>query len=231
VKKATLVLDKISKSFHGETEICLFKNISYTFMQSQSYAIVGVSGTGKSTLIQILAGLEQPSLGKVIYNGQSITSLSPLEYQRFLHNDIGLVFQFPYLIRELSVIENVMIKGLIAHRPYVECQDEAQHLLERVGLFHKASMMPATLSGGEQQRVALARALMLKPAFLLADEPTAHLDEATRMVIVDLIKNCGQEWDMGIILSTHDRAVASCMNSLLEIHEGQLIDRTAVSTS
>ena len=227
--KALLSFDKVSKLFYqGSDRVHLFNHISATFVQGYNYAIMGVSGTGKSTFLQLLAGLDKPTSGTITYNGQSLAHFSATQYHYFLCHDVGLVFQSPYLLRELSVLENVMMKGLIAGMDMQECQHEALALLNKVNLEAYAQRYPATLSGGEQQRVALARALMLKPSFLLADEPTAHLDEMTRVGIVELMKDCCTTWSMGIILTTHDTAVANMMDTIIKIHEGDLIIKKGV---
>lgn len=227
---AILELRNVQKHYHqGSMSLDLFNSVSAMFVQGESYALMGVSGTGKSTLLQLMAGLDRPTSGEVLYKGRALNDFSSYEYQRFLHYDIGLVFQLPYLLRELSVLENVMLKGLIAGNSVERCRDEALYLLDQVGLVAYAHRFPKTLSGGEQQRVALARALMMKPAFLLADEPTAHLDELTRLSIVQLIKSCGKAWSMGIILSTHDKDVAHMLETVIELHEGNLVRYTTIS--
>jgi ABC-type lipoprotein export system ATPase subunit len=224
VDKAIISLHQVTKHFHqGTRTIPLFNNISATFVQGTTYAIMGVSGTGKSTLLQLLAGLEKPTSGEVLYNNRSLATFTVHEHEQYLHTTIGLVFQSPYLIRELSVVENVMLKGLIAGKERKKCEDEARGLLEQVGLTGYAGRSPSQLSGGEQQRVAVARALMLRPTFLLADEPTAHLDEITRGSIIELIETCGLAWSMGSIVSTHDRYIAQKMAHRFALSDGHLI--------
>src|SRR5262249_16379625 len=136
---------------------------------------------------------------------------------------IGLVFQYPYLIKELTVLENVMLKGLIAGKNNTECSQEAHILLEEVGLADKTYSYPGQLSGGQQQRLALARALMNRPHFLLADEPTGNLDMQTGKTIIDLIKKAQTQWSMGIIISSHDASVAQEMEKIFELKDGFLV--------
>ena len=174
---ATIHLENIKKQFNqNTTTMPVLSGITYTFDSGRTYALTGVSGTGKSTLLSILAGLEAPTTGNVYYNNSSMSTLTNKEKNYLLNKTVGLIFQMPYLIQELSVLENVMIKGLISPTNSIK-KDQALQLLDRVGLRSKAYFLPSILSGGEQQRVAIARAVINKPDFLLADEPTAHLDE------------------------------------------------------
>src|SRR5262249_15677130 len=144
------------------------------------------------------------------------------EQAQWFNKQVGLVFQQPYLINELSVIENVMAKGLIAGMPKAECCAKAAALLDKVGLLNKADSMPATLSGGQQTRVALARALLNDPLFLLADEPTGNLDEKTGQEIVEVILEIQAALGMGVIISSHDPYVTERMQIVLSLHNGVL---------
>jgi putative ABC transport system ATP-binding protein/lipoprotein-releasing system ATP-binding protein len=144
------------------------------------------------------------------------------EQSRFLNVSVGLLFQNPYLIRELSVIENCMLPALIAHVPFDQAYTQALNLLDQVGLVNQKDMMPRTLSGGQQQRVALARALCNRPTFLLADEPTGSLDEQTAGIITALLLECQRIWHMGLIVSTHDARIANAMNHQYVLHDGTL---------
>lgn len=223
MRTATLVLEHIVKTFGKcDREQTLFRGLQARFEQGTTYAITGVSGMGKSTLLHCLAGFEQPTSGNVIYNGQALTAFTAEQLRQYRHNDLGLMFQKPYLIKELSVLENVMLKGLIGGMSYAEGTQEGMRLLERVGLAHKAESDPGALSGGEQQRVTLARALFTKPTFILADEPTAHLDELSRAIVVELLLECQQQWQAGLIVSTHDPYVAQRMMHMYVIHDGIL---------
>jgi lipoprotein-releasing system ATP-binding protein len=205
----------ISKSFsdaiHKRT---LFSNINYVFSQSVSYALCGDSGAGKSTFLHILAGIQSPDTGMIFFDGKPISEISD-----FHTRTIGLVFQQPYLIDELSVIENVMIKGFIND---TDSYERARDLLSWVGLLDYQHDVPRILSGGQRQRVALARALYSKPLFLLADEPTAGIDPAAAADIINLIMKCKQEWGMGIIISSHDIHIAQKMDRCLQLTNGKL---------
>jgi ABC-type lipoprotein export system ATPase subunit len=148
--------------------------------------------------------------------------LAPHEKALVLQKHIGFIYQVPHLIDELSLVENVMIKGLIASQPYNESQKTALELLSQVGLADKAAQRPRTLSGGEQQRVAIARALFSGPSFILADEPTAHLDKATAQVLVDLILSYKNE--SGIIMVSHDTRITEQLDHRVSLSNGALFE-------
>lgn len=218
-----LRLDAVGKLFETQSgHINVLRMISEVFEQNKTYAITGTSGTGKSTLLQILAGLTPTTSGAVYVNEYNIALFDEEDRIFFLHHIMGLLFQLPYLIKELTVLENVMVKGLIAGKTRVDCKQEAKELLEVTGLIEKMDEKPPTLSGGQQQRVALARALFGQPAFLLADEPTGDLDPQTGQMIIDLMLDCQKKWGMGIIVSTHDAYVAQAMETIYVLADGLL---------
>ncbi len=228
----TIKVDNINKSFNENGKrMSLFEGISVNFKQGESYAITGLSGAGKSTLLQILAGLDKPDSGNICYRGQRFASLSPLELNCLRNSELGLVFQSPYLIKELSVIENIMLPGMIKNMEPESSRQRAIFLLELVGIAVKAYEHPAALSGGQQQRVALARALFNQPKFLLADEPTGSLDEKTGRSIVDLLLFFQKKWHMGLIISSHDRYVAQAVNHIYQLKDGRLFNITVLDSS
>ena len=220
-----LKLDHIAKVYYqGKVAPGVLSGITYSFESGHSYAITGVSGTGKSTLMHILAGIDTPSEGEVLYDDKSLQLMNSQEKNNFLNKVVGLVFQEPYLIKELTVVENVMLKGLIIHQPYDEAYKRAVDLLSFVGLADKATHHPLSLSGGQQQRVAILRALFNRPQFLLADEPTGNLDIDNAASIVDLLEK-GREWGMGLIISSHDPSVAKRMERQLVLKHGKLVEQ------
>jgi ABC-type lipoprotein export system ATPase subunit len=191
-------------------------------MPGASYAITGISGSGKSTLLHIIAGFESPTKGSVFYAERPLEIFTPQERAHFLQKTVGFLFQKPYFIKELSVLENVMLPGTIAGMSAIMAQKRAEELLAVVGLSAYATVKPGVLSGGQQQRLCLARALCNKPQFLLADEPTAGLDAGHRSTIIELMQYGMEQWGMGIIVSTHDMVVAEAMQQVLLLQDGEL---------
>lgn len=221
---AGIRLENVSKSFANKAGMLpVLRDITCTFAAQQSYAITGVSGTGKSTLLHLLAGLDQPTGGAIFLGKHNYAQLKPREHAALLNISLGLVFQQPYLIRELSVLENVALKGRIASMSQTEATEKAHVLLKRIGLADKATDKVSALSGGQQQRIAILRALFNQPDFLLADEPTGNLDEATGKDIIDFLYDCQQEWRMGMIISSHDAYVAKRMETCYHIENGTLV--------
>lgn len=221
-----ITLENLQKNFsQGAITINVLQNINAQFQQGLSYAITGASGSGKSTLLHLLAGIDSPTAGSVFFNGKNLGDISSKEREKILHKTIGLVFQLPYLIAELSVIENVILKGLIDGLDVKVCRSQGIELLNAVGIAEKADTMPASLSGGQQQRAAIARAMFNRPAFLVADEPTGNLDEETGRNIIDLLLFCQTEWKMGLIVSTHNKDVAGKMDICFELKDGTIFER------
>jgi lipoprotein-releasing system ATP-binding protein len=203
--------------FQGEEKLQVINNLNTIFTQGETYSITGVSGSGKSTLLHIIGGLEAPSSGHISFNGQNIYSFSRAQKTLFLQN-IGFVFQFHYLIKELSVIENIMLPCLVKKESYKKCKARARELLLSMGVQNKANEYTTYLSGGEQQRVSIARALFNKPSFLLADEPTGSLDEDNAQIIINILLNAQKEWGMGIILCSHDPDIYNKMSIVYRLH-------------
>ena len=221
--KHSIELQNISKEFNQAGKIIpLFSDSSYSFQQGQTYAVTGVSGTGKSTLLNILAGIEKPTSGSVLYDGQDSHRFPPEALRVHLQRHVGIIFQYPYLLNELNVLENVAIKGRIAGLAADAADLHARELLKQVGLEHKADVAPAALSGGEQQRVAIARALMMRPPFIIADEPTAHLDEDNKKMVCDLLLGCAELFGSAVIISSHDPEIIQKMEHKLIIHQGKI---------
>lgn len=223
MKKITLTAQAIFKWFkEGSSQHTVLNDVNAMFEYGKKYAITGVSGTGKSTLLHIMAGLDAPSRGTVLLNDISFRAMSEADLMQVRNTQLGLVFQQPYLIKELSVIENIMMPQLIGGVSHEQAYAYASSLLHRIGLQQKEHALPASLSGGQQQRIAIIRALSNKPLFLLADEPTGNLDEKTGADIVDFLLDCHAEWGMGMILSSHDAYVAQKMDTIFTLHDGRL---------
>lgn len=203
----------------------VLNEVSYQFQAGRSYAIVGASGSGKSTLLHLLAGFEPPTSGQVLWDDHDVTGLSGHDRDAFVARHFGFVFQFHYLLKELTIFQNIEVAGLIQGMPDAMRTESVKQLLAKVGLENLEHRYPHQLSGGQQQRVAVARALMGTPQFLLADEPTGNLDEENEQQVVDLCLSYQKDHNMGMIIATHNPAVYEQMDVVLELHNGTLQER------
>jgi lipoprotein-releasing system ATP-binding protein len=221
LKKVTLSTVDLHKDFYqgGKVQKVL-RGITATFAHDHAYAITGVSGSGKSTFLHLLGGLDVPTAGQVLFNGRDLATLKHEQKNAMLNQALGFVFQFHYLVKELPVLENVMLPGLVRGDRRAVCRQRVLQLLAMMGVEGKEHAYTATLSGGEQQRVAIARALFNRPAFLLADEPTGNLDADNARAVIDLFFKAKAEWGMGIILCSHDPVVYERMATVYRLHDG-----------
>ncbi len=219
----SLKLYDIFKAYdQGDKSLQVLNGISVTFSKGKSYAITGSSGSGKSTLMHIIGLLDEPSSGQVYYNDVSTALMRGQEKKLFLNRTIGFVFQFHYLLNELTALENIMLMGLIKGESKQLVMERAQSLLNMVGLASKADSYPFQLSGGEQQRVAIARALFNRPAFLIADEPTGNLDAHNAQLMIDIFVQAQREWGMGLIICSHDKEIYQRMETVYRLANGVL---------
>lgn len=213
----------LSKQFvDGHLRTQVLNNIDLTVNSGDSIAIVGSSGSGKSTLLHILGGLDKPSSGTVTLQGQDINSLSVNALSQLRNQSLGFVYQFHHLLPEFSALENVAIPLVISGLTPPQAKQQAEHLLEKVGLSHRLIHKPSELSGGERQRAALARALITQPACLLADEPTGNLDQRTAQGIFELMLELNQASETALVIVTHDTGLASQMGRKLTLIDGHL---------
>ncbi len=219
-----LILHRISKTFTSKAaKIEILNNADLQVQKGESIAVVGASGIGKSTLLNIIGTLDRPDAGKIFFKGSDLSMLSALKMAAFRNQRIGFVFQFHYLLQGFSALENVMMPGLIAQKNKKSIEKRAVNMLERVGLSLRLSHRVEDLSGGEQQRVALARALVLQPDLLLADEPTGNLDQHNSRAVHRLMRELNQELGMTIIVVTHNTELASTMERKVTLSEGKII--------
>jgi len=185
-------------------------------------AIVGASGVGKSTLLHVLGTLDRPSSGTVHFDGNDVFALDDQALAEFRNRRIGFVFQFHHLLPEFNASENAEMPMRIARVPMDEARPRAEDLLRRVGLGDRLTHRPGMLSGGEQQRVAVARALVMRPALLLADEPTGDLDEATAESLHALLRDMHRDFGLTSIIATHNPRLAAACDRILRLESGKL---------
>ena len=216
-----LSVNQVSKKF---TQLFIFDHTTYNFESNHSYALMGPSGIGKSTMMAMMAGIDHPTHGTIQLNGIVISHQTFAQRIALLQNQIGIVFQQPCLIAELTVLENVMLKCVIQETITEQFKIHALNLLSQVGLEDKAFCFPHTLSGGQQQKIAILRAIFYVPKFLLVDEPTANLDRQSAEQIIALLLKYQKKYAMGLIMSTHDIFVAKQCDKVLHIEHQKLVE-------
>ncbi len=213
----------LHKSFkRGPEEVKVLTGTELEISRGESIAIIGASGTGKSTLLHLLGGLEKPDYGEITYNDIDICNLPDRKLADFRNTQIGFVFQFHFLLPEFTALENVIMPSKVSRTPQKQAKERAEGLLETVGLSHRLTHKPGELSGGEQQRVAIARALMMSPGILLADEPTGDLDPATGAHIIELFEKIRSSMGLVMVVVTHNMELAESMDRTLVLRGGKL---------
>jgi lipoprotein-releasing system ATP-binding protein len=216
-------LTKVYVGGDGGT-ITVLDGVNLQVSKGQMVAVVGASGTGKSTLLQLLGALDQPTRGSVRLAGESLTGRTDDQLSAARNRSIGFVFQFHHLLREFSALENVMMPLRIAGWDEERAQARARTLLARVGLEGRVYHRPAELSGGEQQRTAVARALAIDPVVLLADEPSGNLDHMNSERLHDLFAELSRDFNIAMVIATHNRSLAARADRTLLLEDGRLAD-------
>lgn len=206
----------------GEAPLTVLRHLDLDVAAGEMLAIVGASGVGKSTLLHVLGGLDRVDQGTVAIGGIELTALPDPEVVAFRNQRVGFVFQFHHLLPEFNALENAEMPMRIARMPLTEARPRATELLQRVGLSERLLHRPGMLSGGEQQRVAVARALVMRPAVLLADEPTGDLDEGTADSLHLLLREMHQAYGLTSIIATHNPRLASACDRVLRLEGGRL---------
>ncbi len=216
----------IGKSYATDSgHLDILRGLDLQVRPGELVGIVGASGTGKSTLLHILGGLDKPNTGTATINGQDIFALDDNRRSLYRGSNIGFVFQFHHLLPEFTAMENVIIPAMITGGDVKAARKKAEELFDSVGLLERTGHRPGKLSGGEQQRVALIRALMNNPRVLLADEPTGNLDEKTAEDVFLLIKGLVKDKSLASIIVTHNMKLAGMMDMVYELHDGRLHGR------
>ncbi len=208
----------------GDEPLTVLRDLDLAVQEGEIVAVVGESGTGKSTLLHLLGALDRPTAGTVRFKGQDLFAKSDDELAAFRNRSIGFVFQFHHLLPEFTALENVAMPALIQHKSMADVTPRAQDLLDLLGLADRADHRPSALSGGEKQRVAIARSLMNEPALVLMDEPTGNLDARTAEPMHQEIERLSREIAQTFVLATHDPSLAKIAGRILRLELGQLHD-------
>ncbi len=217
-----LRVENLKKTYgKGNTLVKALDGVSFTVEKGEFVAIVGASGSGKSTLLHLLGGVDRPTSGKIIIDGEDIYSLNETNLAIFRRRQVGLIYQFYNLIPILNVEENmtlpILLDGKTPDKEYLK------ELIETLGLERRVSHLPNELSGGQQQRVSIGRALMNRPALLLADEPTGNLDSKASHDIIELLKLSNKKYKQTIIMITHDHSLALNASRIITIDDGKIV--------
>jgi len=207
----------------GKRDLQVLNGVGLKIEQAQFIAIVGPSGAGKSTLLHILGGLDSPSQGEVIFQGESIYRYNDLDLAKVRNEKIGFVFQFFHLLSEFTVLENVLMPALLGQRVNSVLKESALEFLTQVGLGERLTHFPNQLSGGEKQRVAIVRSLINKPEILFCDEPTGNLDSRSGEDVISLIKKINLKNRMSVVLVTHNIELAKSADKIYHLRDGMLV--------
>lgn len=222
-----LKIQGISKSFRsGNEKLHILVDLALDLERGQMVAVTGASGSGKSTFLHLVGGMDRADAGRILLEGVDVTRLAGKELAEFRNRKIGFIFQFHHLLPEFSALENVMFPLLLRRTPFPQARQKAQELLDEVGLADRGHHKPGQLSGGEQQRVAVARALVGRPSLLLGDEPTGNLDEHTSEAIFQLLLEVHRTHRLTSIIVTHNPRLAALCELEKRLQEGKLVNVT-----
>lgn len=209
----------------GKKQIEVLKGVDIEIQTSEIVALLGASGTGKSTLLQIVGGLDTADKGTIQCGEAQLHKMKESELSGFRNKSVGFIFQAYHLLPELTALENVCLPARMARVHPKECAERGRELLESVGLGHRMDHRPYELSGGEQQRTSIARALINAPRFLLADEPTGNLDSNTGKEILSLLLHMREKFGVTLIMATHDRSLASNTDRIIHLEDGKVLNQ------
>lgn len=224
-EEALLALNEVTKSYSADksaiagSSVCVLRELNFRLNRGESVALLGDSGAGKSTLLHIIAGLDKPDTGQILYNGRALHQITESQFAALRREEFGLIFQQFHLIDTLSVIDNVRFQANLLNRPDRHYEVE---LIERLGLTLQLSKYPAELSRGQQQRVAIARALLSRPSLLLADEPTGSLDDDASEAVIQILLELIRDSSTSLLMVTHSSKMAQFLDRRLRLDHGQL---------
>lgn len=223
-----LKVENLTKVYgKGENEVRALNGVSFSVEKGDFVAIIGPSGSGKSTLLHTLGGVDRPTGGKVLVNGQDVYSRSDEQIAVFRRREVGLLYQFYNLIPVLNVEENMSLPVLLDGRNVN--RDRLRELIRELDLVGREKHLPNQLSGGQQQRVSIGRALMNSPSIVLADEPTGNLDSKNSHEIVELLKRMNREYNQTLIMITHDESIALQARRIIAIEDGKIVRDEVIS--
>jgi len=223
VAEHLLVADGLGKTYGDVVKTTALSDVTFSVERGEFASVIGQSGSGKSTLLNLIGLLDTPTTGQVLVDGRETAALGRRGRARLRNELLGFVFQFHHLLPEFSVVENVLMPGLIAGRDARRSRVRAEEVLALLGLEGLEDKNANELSGGQKQRVAIGRALLNEPALVLADEPTGNLDTANTARVYELFRKVNAELGTGFLIVTHDRSVAQQTDRILEISDGRLV--------
>ncbi len=224
MKNKILEVKNLKKQYDNkQSPITVFENINFSLEKGELVSLMGPSGIGKSTLLNILGTLDRPNAGEVFYDGKNPFYLTNREKARFRNEKIGFVFQFHHLLPEFTALENILMPAIVYKQKSYNIQQKAEQLLESVGMSHRKEHKPSEMSGGERQRIAVARSLINNPEVILADEPSGNLDLQNSKNLVDLLIRLNQDYGSTFIIATHNPEIAKQTEKTLFMENKKLV--------
>jgi len=215
-----ITFSNITREYHiGDNIIKAVDGISFSLEKGSFNVVLGQSGAGKTTVLNLIGGMDSPTSGKLVVDGQEISNLNQQDLTTYRRNQIGFVFQFYNLVPNLTVLENVQLAQEIC-----KCPLNPKEVIEKVGLDHRMANFPSQLSGGEQQRVSIARALAKNPQIVLCDEPTGALDSETGRMVLKLIQDMARDMDKTVVIVTHNVAISEMAQNVIHMRDGKIYE-------